>query len=232
LFELSAHALSTAQLAPFVTQAEVWIPYVLPVLVVAYTLWWSYTLRQGAKIHRWTLALHIGVYGLAAAYIYTISWFEFYWAGDHIQLVGVGWMLSAIAIAYISVRAGIWYGARNLQLVQSEGGHWHLRGPIEIAIFWAGLFATRYALETFVLQGYSVLFPIHPLPSGVSDQAFAGVVILIASLYLVSFGFLLGVSIAEWLLHAELSRRESSVPGDPMPVEGPPEAPASSGTGG
>jgi hypothetical protein len=201
-------------LPPIVHEVGTWAPYVLPVLLIAYTIWWSYTLRNGSKIHRSTLALHIVVYGLAAAYIYTISWFEFYWAGEHLQIVGVLWMLGALAIAYTSVRVGFWYGARHLQIVRTESGHWHLRGPIEIALFWSGLFATRFALETFVLGGYSVLFPIDPLPAGVSYEAFAAVVIVIASLYLVSFGFLLGVSIVEWILHGELTNAPAA-PGTP-----------------
>jgi hypothetical protein len=201
-------SVSTSQLLPLVHEVGEWATYVIPVLLILYTIWWSYTLRMGSRIHRGTLALHIVVYGIAAAYIYTISWFEFYWAGEHLQDVGVAWLLAALGIAYASVRLGIWYGARNLQLLQGEGGNWHLRGPIEIAIFWSILFGIRYSLETFVLGGYSVLFPVDPLPSGVSVDAFASVVILIASLYLVSFGFLLGVSIAEWLLHDELLTAE------------------------
>jgi hypothetical protein len=231
---LGGRSLSSAQLLPLVHTVAAWAPYVIPVLLVAYTIWWSYTLRQGSKINRWTLALHIGVYGVAAAYIYTISWFEFYWAGDRVQVVGVLWMLSALAIAYTAVRLGIWYGARNLQVIQSEGGHWHLRGPIEIAIFWGTLFAIRYALETFVLQGYSVLFPLDPLPAGVTVQDFATVVIVIASLYLLSFGFLLGVSIAEWILHSELAsaRPHLATPTKSSTSAGSPGGTAGTGPGG
>ncbi|MGI0054569.1 MAG: hypothetical protein ACREB9_02740 [Thermoplasmata archaeon] len=215
-------SISYAQLLTIENIAGVWANYLLPVVLIGYTIWWARSLRNGAKIHRSTLGLHIGVYGLAAVYVYLVSWLEFYGYGDRLEIVGTLWMLGALAIAYIAIRLGMWYGARTLVVVRTEAGHWHLRGPIEIALFWAGLFATRFALETFVLQGYSVFFPVSPLPTGISDTLFVSVVMLVAALYLVSFGFLCGVSITEWNLHGELVKASRRVgPGPAMSPSGP-----------
>ena len=221
-------AISYSKLLAIATVVGFWTNYLLPVALIGYTIWWAYTLRKGSKIHRSTLALHILVYGFAAFYVYLVSFTEFYADGDTLQLTGVLWMVGALAITYTAVRVGMWYGARTLAVHRTETGEWHLRGPIEIAVFWASLFAVRMSLETFVLGGYSVLFPIYPLPSGISDQAFASVVILIASLYLVSFGFLSGISITEWNLHSEMMRANALA--DSEPPSEPPVATRGSGS--
>jgi hypothetical protein len=197
-------AISQSELLQLEAIAGFWANYLIPTFIVGYTIWWAYTLRRGSKIHRSTLALHIAVYGLAAVYIYEISFYELYSQGVRTEVVGVVWMLLALAIAYTAVRIGILFGTRLLQVVQTESGHWQLRGPFEIAIFWGVLYSIRYLMEYFLLQGYSVFFPIHPLSGSVTGQTFSAVVVTVASLYLVSFGFLLGVSIAEWLIHGEM----------------------------
>ncbi len=211
-------SLSPSQLISLATALGAYADYIVPVLIVAYTIWWAYTLRTGSKIHRGTLALHIGVYGVAALYVYMVSFSEFYAYGDTLQITGVAWMLGALAITYVAVRIGMWYGGRALLVVQSEAGAWHLRGPIEIALFWGSLYAARFLLETFLLQGYSVLFPIHPLPAGISVGVFTTVVVIVASLYLVSFGFLCGVSISEWNLHAEMLQTNAGTGAPPGPT--------------
>jgi hypothetical protein len=213
--------ISQSQILSVVTIVGVWANYLLPVFLIGYTVWWAYTMRKGSRIHRSTLALHIVVYGLAAFYVYFVSFNEFYAYGDRLEILGALWMVGSLAITYVAVRMGMWYGGRTLKVIQTESGHWHLRGPIEIVLFWAGLFTTRYVLEDTLLQGYSVLFPVYSLPAGISVPVFSAVVIIIASLYLVSFGFLCGVSIAEWNLHAQTLRANVSAGSPPGPVPGP-----------
>ena len=177
----------------------------LPVLI-GYTIWWTYDLRRGSRIHRWTLALHLLVYGLAAFYIWAVSLGEIVEAGGSSSVLTWVWTLVLTLVGVIAAEIGIWYGNQRMIVERTESGAVRLRGPIVIAVFWLALYLTRFGLEDGVLGGFSVFLPPGPAPSSVPLGTFEGVVLTVASLYLVSFGFLLGVSVAVWNHHAHLAK--------------------------
>ncbi len=197
----------------------------LPVLI-GYTIWWMRDLSKGARVRRWTLGLHIIVYGLAAFYIWAVSLGEIVRAGAGSTFVTWLWTLVLTVAGIAAAEAGIWYGGHRLVLERTGSGSWSYRGPFAIAVFWLALYLTRFSLEDGLLGGYSVFLPSGGAPAGVPLGTFVGVVLVVASLYLVSFGFLLGMSIVVWdrhgqALHAEPERSTpeppSGTPSGPVP---------------
>ncbi len=173
----------------------------LPALI-GYTIWWAFDLRKGARVRRSTLALHLVVYGLAAFYVWAVSLGEIVLAGGSSSDLTWVWTMLLSAVAVVAAEVGIWYGEHRMVVERRAEGGWHYRGPILIALFWFGLYAIRFGLEDGVLGGYSVFLPPGPgPPAGVSLDAFIDTVLVVASLYLVSFGFLLGITGSIWRHH-------------------------------
>jgi hypothetical protein len=204
----------------------------LPVLV-GYTVWWSYDLRKGSRIHVSTLFLHIIIYGLAAFYIWAVSLGEIVLAGGSSSSVSWVWSLVLSGVGVVAAEAGMWYGQRRMVVERTAGGRWSYRGPVLISLFWLALYLTRFGLEDGLIGGYSVFLPpgIGP-PAGVTLGTFVGVVLLVASLYLASFGFLLGITIAIRQHHRRSAGSAaglgapSAVPRFPVPEPGrPPSGP-------
>jgi hypothetical protein len=208
----------------------------LPVLI-GYTIWWTYDLRRGTRVQRWTLGLHIVVYGLAAFYIWAVSLGEIVLSGDTSSSLTWVWTIVLTLVGVVAAEAGIWYGEHRMVVERAVSGGWHYRGPVLIAVFWLALYAARFSLEDGLLGGYSVFLPPGPgPPAGVTLGTFIGVVLVVASLYLVSWGFLLGISLAVWGHHRHMLdlvakvpavRSEGTAPpGCPPPVAAPsPTAP-------
>ncbi|MEM0129733.1 MAG: hypothetical protein QXG65_06205 [Thermoplasmata archaeon] len=130
----------------------------LPVLI-GYTIWWSYDLRRGSKIHASTLLLHIFVYGLAAFYVWAVSLGEVVRAGGSSNAISWVWTLVLSAVGVVATEAGMWYGEHRIVVERTVAGHWSYRGPVRIALFWLGLYLTRFSLEDGLLGGYSVFLP-------------------------------------------------------------------------
>ncbi len=170
--------------------------------LIGYTIWWAHDLRKGARVRRATLALHLVVYGLAAFYVWAVSLGEIVLAGGSSTALTWVWTLVLSAVAVIAAELGMWYGENRMVVERRAEGGWHYRGPVVIALFWLSLYGIRFGLEDGVLGGYSVFLPPGPgPPAGVSLDAFIGTVLVVASLYLVSFGFLLGITWAIWRHH-------------------------------
>ncbi len=173
----------------------------LPVLI-GYTIWWTYDLRKGAKVHGWTLVLHSIVYGLAAFYVWAVSLGEIVLAGGSSNGVTWLWTLVLSAVGVAAAEVGIWYGEHRMVVERRASGGFAYRGPVLIAVFWLGLYLTRFGIEDGLLGGYSVFLPPGPgPPAGVSLGSFLEGVLVVASLYLVSFGFLLGITVSIWQKH-------------------------------
>lgn len=208
----------------------------LPVLI-GYTIWWTYDLRKGARVRRSTLGLHLVVYGLAAFYVWAVSLGEIVLAGGASGSVTWIWTLALSAVGVVAAEAGMWYGEHHMVVERAEGGRWHYRGPVAIAIFWLGLYLARFGLEDGLLGGYSVFLPPGPgPPPAVSLGTFLGTVLLVASLYLVSFGFLLGITLSIWHHHRRLLAtaapvRESSTAKGPSSFAAVPPSPSDLGRG-
>lgn len=202
----------------------------LPVLI-GYTLWWSYDLRKGARVRRWTLGLHIAVYGLAAFWVWLFSLDEITWAGGTDQVIWI-WLLGLPLLLYLAARAGLRYGRRRITVYALGNTGLRYRGPVGIALFWFALYVIRLGLEDGLLGGFSVFFPIWTLPTGSPPDGlpiftFASVVLVVACLYLLSFGFLLGITLAVWG-HRRRAVHAVAAGGPPRIVESaapPPPAP-------
>lgn len=192
----------------------------LPFLI-GYTAWWSYDLWKGARVRRWTLALHIVVYSLAGFWAWDVSLTEIADAGGTLAVnvlwFFLTWFFVLPVLFYLITRAGLRYGRRRVVVFGYDARTWRYRGPIAIAVFWLVLYVFRYVLEDAVLGGFSVLFPV-PLPhgappNGLSLLVFGPVVVVVACLYLLSFGFLLGISLSVWGLHRRAIKATGT--GDP-----------------
>jgi hypothetical protein len=199
----------------------------LPALI-GYTIWWVRDLRKGSRIRRWTLSLHLLVYGLAAFYVWAVSLGEIALVGAASSPLTWLWTIVLTAVVVIATEAGLSFGARSLVLERTSGGAWQYRGPVNIALFWLALYLTRFVLEDSLLRGFSVFLPSGSLPAGVPVGTFVAVVLVVASIYLLSFGFMLGISLSVWDRH----RRQSQAvyPGPAPPTESavpvpPPPAP-------
>jgi hypothetical protein len=177
----------------------------LPVLI-GYTTWWAFDLRKGTRVRGWTLMVHIVVYGLAALYIWAVSLGEIVLAGAASSVLSWVWTIVLTVVVVAATEAGIWYGGHRLVLERTEAGTWKYRAPLVIAILWLGLYLTRFGLEDGLLGGFSVFLPTTHHPAGVPLGTFVAVVLVVASLYLVSFGFLLGISLTVRDRHRELAR--------------------------
>ena len=186
----------------------------LPALI-GYTIWWLFDLRKGTHIRRWTLGLHIIVYGLAAFYIWAVSLGEIVLAGATTSALTWVWTIVLTSVGIAAMEVGSWYGERRIVLERGARGGWRYRGPMAIAILWLGLYLTRFGLEDGLLSGYSVFLPTGAAPSDVPLGTFIGVVLVVASLYLVSFGFLLGISLAVWGHHRRANLVSVPSAGDP-----------------
>ncbi len=184
----------------------------LPALI-GYTIWWTTDLRRGSLVRRWTLGLHLVVYALAAFYIWAVSLGEIVLRGAASSPATWLWTIVLTVTGVAATEAGLWYGSRRLVLERTADDRWSYRGPIAIAAFWLGLYVARLGLEDGLLGGFSVFFPTGHVPSGIPVGTFEGVVLVIASLYLVSFGFLLGISIVVW----DGTARGSTAPSAPSP---------------
>lgn len=207
-------------------------------LLIGYTAWWAYDLRRGTRVRRWTLGLHITVYALASLWVWIASLFATILAGFPWEDLIV-WFFVLPVFFYLVSRAGLRYGRRRIVLYGSAGQTWHYRGPVSIALFWLSLYVIRWGLEDGLLGGFSVFLPFVQLPhgglpAGVSLAAFFAVVLVVASLYFLSFGFLLGITLSVWGHHrrvvqaartsgvapalAPVVPRNSSVAAPPRPV--------------
>ncbi len=150
-------------------------------------------------------------------------------AGGSAQLVWI-WLLPLPLLVYAASRAGLRYGRRRIVVYRAPTGLTHFRGPIELALLWFVLYVARFLLEDLLLGGFSVFFqpfygrPPSGPPAGVSLELFAIVVIAVAGLYLVSFGALLGISLAVWGHHRHLSRSTASDGVQSAPSSEPPPA--------
>jgi hypothetical protein len=169
----------------------------LPVLI-AYTTWWAYDLRKGSRVRRATLALHLVVYGLAAFYVWAVSLGEIVRAGAASSSLVWLWTIQLTVVVIVAAEVGQWYGAQRLVVEVTPAGRWRYRGPVRIAAFWLALYLTRFGLEDGLLGGFSVFLPSARAPAGVPLDTFVAVVLVVASLYLVSFGFMFGITQAVW----------------------------------
>ncbi len=190
-------------------------------LLIGYTVWWMHTLRRGARVRRASLALHTVVYGLLAVYVWAVSLGEIVRAGAASTPLTWLWTILLTCIAVGATEGGLWYGNRRIVFERTEIDGWHYRGPLAIALFWLALYLIRFSLEDGLLGGYSVFLPVQHLPASVPVGSFVAVVLVVASLYLTSFGFLLGISIVVWDQHDQ-----AELPDVPAAAPSPGERPA------
>jgi hypothetical protein len=199
----------------------------LPVLI-GYTIWWASDLRRGSGVHPWTLVLHLVVYGLAAFYVWAVSLGEIVLAGASSSSLVWIWTLELTAVVVAASEVGQWYGTQRMVVERTSSGSWRYRGPVAIAALWLGLYLARFGLEDGLLGGYSVFLPTGRAPHGIPLDTFVVVVLVVATLYLTSFGFMFGISRAVWDRHREKLRSAAAARSGAEPAAGPP-APAESG---
>lgn len=161
---------------------------------IAYTIWWAHDLRNGSRVRAWTLTLHIMVYGLAAFYVWAVSLGEVGVAGVTSSPLAWLWTIVLTTAVVVATELGLRFGSSHVVVERSRSGAWQVRAPVSIALFWLSLFLIRFILEDSLLGGFSVFFPSGPAPSGVPVSTFVAVVLVVASMYLLSFGFILGIS--------------------------------------
>ncbi len=175
--------------------------YIELVLFVGYAVWWSYTLRKGVHIQTRSLVLHFVFYGLAALYVWAMSFASL--AMDN--LTG-GWDVFWVLLFPLFLPA-VWlgnrYGERKVSVAQTDTGIWTYRGMAEIPFIWLGLFVIRLLLEDAFLGGFSVFLGTFGggLPSGIPPLTFGVVMAIVTCLYFLSFGVVLGVTISIWSHH-------------------------------
>jgi hypothetical protein len=191
---------------------------VLLIALIGYTTWWASDLRKGARVRRWALGLHLVVYGLAAFYIWAVSLGEIGIAGAASSSLSWLWTLVLTTVAVVGTESGLWYGRRRVVVERTETGAWRYRGPVNIALFWLSLYLIRFTLEDGLLGGYSVFLPAGAAPSGIPLTTFVEVVLLVASIYLLSFGFMLGISIDLWIRHGKANAAPAPTAPAPSPT--------------
>ena len=173
-------------------------------LIVGYAVWWAIHLREGSRIRRWYLALDLFVYTVLAIWIWiaSLAWLADAGVSDGFALI---WLFVLPIGVYYVIRQGYRYGVRKVTVGRSSTGFLTYRAEFEIPVFWLVLYLIRLLLEDTFLGGFSVFLPI-PFPStwppnGVSFSVFVTVVTLVAVLYFVSFGVMIGVTLAIWGHH-------------------------------
>ena len=197
---------------------------ILLVALIGYTTWWASDLHKGARVRRWSLGLHLVVYGLAAFYIWAVSLGEIGIAGASSSPLSWLWTVVLTTVAVAGTESGLWYGRRRVIVERTATGTWRYRGPINIALFWLSLYLLRFTMEDGLLGGYSVFLPMGSAPSGVPLGTFVAVVLVVASIYLLSFGFMLGISIDLWIRHGTAKRAPVSPSGPAVPSPTAPSA--------
>ena len=190
-----------------------WEDLLLLPILVGYAAWWASTMHRGSEGSRLALTGHIAVYALLSLWVWIVADFELAGGGDlgkHLSSAQAEalflWFFGIFVVplgAYLGFRSA--RGRLNVALTSSGG--WVFRGAWGVPIVWMFLYLARMFLEDYYLKGYSVLLgPILTpgMPAGVSDATYLLVVATIAIVYYVSFGVMIGLSVAIWrVYHAE-----------------------------
>ncbi len=175
---------------------------VLLVGLVGYAIWWAYELHRGSTVSRPALGMHILIYGLLAAYVFSSGVLALSRAGLTPNLLRASWYLVPVGVPFlVSMAAGHRFAARRLVVERTATGRWTYRGAAAVPFLWLLLWLVRLGLEDGPLKGYSVFTGPWlgvAAPASVPALTFGVVVSVVVGVYFVSFGFLIGFSAAVW----------------------------------
>ena len=203
---------------------------VLLIGLVGYAIWWAYELHRGSKISRLALGMHILIYALLAAYVFSSGVLALSRAGLTPDFLRASWYLVPVGLPFlVSIAVGYRFARRRLVVERSTAGRWTYRGAAAVPFLWLFLWLVRLGLEDGPLRGYSVFTGPWlgvPAPTAVPALTFGVVVSVVVGVYFVSFGFLIGFSVAVWgsfrasrrAFEAELPARGAPA-GRPISVE-------------
>lgn len=175
---------------------------ILLVGLVGYAAWWAYDLRKGTKLSRLSLGSHITIYALFAVWVWLSGLVALYYDGlTHDRILGLSYVF-LVPIPFIAATVGgLRFARRRLVVHPSSTGGWTYRGAAAVPLLWLAIWFIRIGLEDGLLGGYSVFtspFLAAHTPAGVAPVTFAAVVLSIVDLYFISFGFLIGFTLAVW----------------------------------
>ncbi len=192
-----------------ITAQEVEEDLALLVLLVGYAAWWARDLKKGSRVRRPFLAVHILVYCLLAFWVWIVTAAALQIVGINIPFTDIPYYLFAM-ITVPAAWVGLRHGRKVVTVTPGPHGGWSYRGATTVVAVWFGLWLVRLGAETFLLNGYSVFYPnLASVPPGVSSNVFVPVVLFVAALYLVSFGVMIGLTLAIW--GRFLNARESAL---------------------
>lgn len=190
---------------------------VLLVGLVGYATWWAIELRRGSKISRPALAFHITIYCLFALWVWASGVVALYRDGLASNSYFALTFLFFLPIPFIvALVGGYRFARRRLVFDRSEAGRWTYHGAAAVPVLWVVLWFVRLGLEDRILHGYSVFtgpFLGAAAPAVVPVLTFGLTVTFVVGLYFVSFGFLIGFSLAVWgSYHSSRKEFESGLP--------------------
>jgi len=170
--------------------------------LVGYAIWWAYELRRGSKVSQLALGTHILIYGLLAAYVWSSGVLALYRDGLTASVTRATLFLVPVTVPFlVSMVLGHRFASKRLVVERTPSGRWTYRGAAAVPFLWLLLWLVRLGLEDGPLRGYSVFTGPWlgvPAPSSVSALVFGATVGVVVGIYFVSFGFLIGFSVAVW----------------------------------
>jgi len=172
----------------------------------------TYLMVQGSRFSVGRLVAFAGLYILlfAALAFSTLYSAVGTWGSDAYLLL--------VAYAALPVAAGFLaapYVRRVVRFELRDDGQWYYRLSWHVPVLYLSLFLARIVAEVavFGLAGLVVTFPPPAPPSVGALEVLVAVDLLLG----LSLGLLVGRSIGVYLAHGDLTSREASPPGPPVP---------------
>ena len=173
---------------------------VLLVGLVGYAIWWAHELHRGSTALRPALGMHLLIYGLLAAYVFSSGVLALSRAGLTPNLLRASWYLVPVEVPFlVSIAAGHRFAAHRPVVERIATGRWTHRGAAAVPFLWLLLWLVRLGLEDGPLKGYSVFTGPWlgvAAPASVPALTFCVVLSVVVGVYFLSFGFLIGFSAA------------------------------------
>lgn len=174
---------------------------ILLLVLVGYGTYWGYELRTGAVLSRWGLRLHILLYVFLGIWLWfapILAWAAPNYAPNstasaEFGVAILGWFVIPFVAAYAGHSIGMAQGLNRVKVRRLAERIWMVQGRAPVWAWWLFIWLVRWSLEDFLLKGYSVFLPFQAAPN-VSPTVYIVVVLLVAILYLFSFGLMIGFS--------------------------------------